>query len=428
MTRGIGYNVSLSYISPDTRTWMEEYIRDAKPASMLLFDTNGDEAEYVKRLARQYPETVFEYRLWIPDPGNGNNGDNQQLYLSPARWVELHRAFAGTRVFCTVNNEPNHGDVARTCKWHIDVMRAAHRVGIRTAIGGYAYGHPNKGDLDPARPENWEAIYGPYDEQMRVIAQSNGMAIVDIHEYGNKKLRDAVPYLIGRYKFWQAHLRRKGIGPVYWNIGEHGWATIEADDKPEFWLFYTIVNGWNVPDWEAEMARQLKDIWRTEYADDPMMIGPNLFTLSNYSWPRSTYTKAPRARDMMKKGFESMATLPHQPTGVTPYPVGEYTLRTEQTHINLRSATGADIGDVTDGTRVTVTGTALRDLLIGGRVYPSQPVRVSGRDGYIAIMPSFSLYPVTTPVPDVHEQFADAVEAGATKLLELIAEYRQAIK
>lgn len=313
MKRGIGYNVSLSYISPETRTWVENYIRDAKPASMLLFDTRGDEAVYVKWLARTYPDTVFEYRRWIPDPGNDKNGDNQQLYLSPARWVELHRAFAGTRVFCTVNNEPNHGDVARTCKWHIEVMNAAHRAGIRTAIGGYAYGHPNKGDLDPAKPENWETIYGPYDEQMRVIAGSNGMAIVDIHEYGNKKLRDAVPYLIGRYKFWQAHLRRKGIGPVYWIIGEHGWATIEADDKPEFWLFYTIVNGWNAPDWEAEMSRQLKDIHRTEYANDPTMIGPNLFTLSDYSWPRSTYMKAPRARDLMSKGFESMATPTYKP-------------------------------------------------------------------------------------------------------------------
>jgi hypothetical protein len=52
MERGIGYNVSLSYISQDTRTWMESYIRDAKPASMLMFDSRGDEAVYVLWLAR----------------------------------------------------------------------------------------------------------------------------------------------------------------------------------------------------------------------------------------------------------------------------------------------------------------------------------------------------------------------------------------
>lgn len=419
MERGIGYNVSLSYISQETRAWMEAYIRDAKPASMLMFDTRGDEVVYVKWLARQYPDTVFEYRLWIPDPGNDKNGDNQQLYLSADAWVEKHRAFAGTRIYCTVNNEPNHGDVTRTCRWHVDVMSKAHRAGIRTAIGGYAYGHPNSGPLDPAKPENWRAIYGPYDAQMRAIRAAGDMAIVDVHCYGNRFLRDAVPYLIGRYKFWQAHLKREGIGPVRWNIGEHGWATIEADDKPEYWLFYTIVNSWGVPDWQTEMARQLKDIWQTVYADDPYVVGANLFTLADHAWPRSTYAKAPAAREMMRQGFATMTT-PTPPTApeVTPYAVGEYVLRTMQTHINLRSATGADIGDVTDGTRLRVIGADTVPLYIAGRWYSCQLVDVNGTQGVLALTSSFTLEPVNTDADTKADllRWADQLDAVANEM------------
>jgi hypothetical protein len=424
MERGIGYNVSLSYISHDTRAWMESYIRDAKPASMLMFDSRGDEAVYVKWLARTFPDTVFEYRLWIPDPGNGNNGDNQQLYLSAAEWVEKHRVFAGTRIYCTVNNEPNHGDVVRTCKWHIDVMRQAHAAGIRTAIGGYAYGHPNNGALDPAKPENWRAIYGPYDAQMRAIAAAGEMAMVDIHCYGNHRLRDAVPYLIGRYKFWKAHLKREGIGPPRWNIGEHGWATIEADDKPEYWLFYTIVNSWGVADWETEMARQLKDIWRTEYADDPDIVGANLFTLSDHSWPRSTYTKAPRACDMMRKGFNTMDIYPPQPAPTaTPYEAGHYKL-VAKSYINLRSAKGEDLDDIYNGELIEIPRKLVTDILIGGRMYSCQLVHTAKNAGFIALTGTFTLEPVAAP-PDrsaVLLECAAELEATAAKLRALAQE------
>lgn len=416
MDRGIGYNVSLSYLDTELRTWMETYIRDAKPATMLLFDTNGDQAVYVKWLARTCPDTLFEYRLWIPEESNPKNGDNQQLYLSAAAWVDKHRAFAGTNVYCVVNNEPNHGDVTRTCRWHIDVMTRAHAVGIRTAIGGYAYGHPNSGPLDPSRPENWEAVYGPFDEQMRTVANSRGMAIVDVHEYGNRILRDAVPYLIGRYKFWQAHLKHEGIGPVYWILGEHGWATIEADDKPEYWLFPTIVNSWNVPDWQPELARQVKDIWRTEYANDPYMLGANLFTLSKYSWPRSSYVNAPRARDMMRTGFTTMAILPpQQPTAPTadPYPVGLRVLNItnpDYDSINLRGADGAILAEIPDGATLTVIAPDTARMLIAGRWYDVQKVRYGAREGVIALTSTFNLDIVPLePEPDPADaQLAEA--------------------
>jgi hypothetical protein len=425
MDRGIGYNVSLSYISQDTRTWMESYIRDAKPASMLMFDSRGDEAVYVLWLARTYPDTVFEYRLWIPDPGNPQNGDNQQLYLSAAAWVEKHRAFAGSRVYCTVNNEPNHGDITRTCGWHIDVMKRAHAAGIRTAIGGYAYGHPNSGPLDPSRPENWRTIYGPFDAQMRAIAAAGEMAIVDVHEYGNRFLRDAVPYLIGRYKFWQAHLKREGIGPVRWNIGEHGWATIEADDKPEFWLFYTIVNSWGVADWQTEMARQLKDIWNTQYAADPYVVGADLFTLSDYSWPRSTYTKAPAARDLMRKGFPRMDIYPPIPSpAYTFYITGPHTLAGNGVRIRSAADTSAPI--------ITTLNTGATVNVLSTRIeindsFGWQEVESGGLRGFMALHGAgvtWSLTPVVTP-PDrsaVLLECAAELEATAAKLRALAQE------
>jgi hypothetical protein len=403
MERGIGYNVSLSYISQETRTWMESYIRDAKPASMLMFDTRGDEAVYVKWLARTYPDTVFEYRLWIPDPGNNKNGDNQQLYLSAAEWVEKHRAFAGTRIYCTVNNEPNHGDVTRTCRWHIDVMSKAHAAGIRTAIGGYAYGHPNSGPLDPAKPENWRAIYGPYDAQMRAVAAAGNMAIVDIHEYGNRFLRDAVPYLIGRYKFWQSHLKREGIGPVRCNIGEHAWATIEADDKPEYWLFYTIVNSWNVPDWQPEMARQLKDIWNSVYADDPYIVGADLFTLADYAWPRSTYTKAPAAREMMRQGFSTVDIYPPLPT--TPnykfYITGPHTLKGNGVRVRELADTSSTIrATLNTGDRVNVISTHITINDGYGWQEVETENKIRGRMALHGSTVTWSLTPVATPPDD----------------------------
>jgi hypothetical protein len=420
MERGIGYNVSLSYLDKDTRAWVEAYIRDAKPATMLMFDTNGDEAVYVKWLARTFPDTIFEYRLWIPEETNPNNGDNQQLYLSAAAWVEKHRAFAGTRVYCTVNNEPNHGDVTRTCKWHIDVMKRAHAAGIRTAIGGYAYGHPNNGPLDPANPDNWKAIYGPFDEQMRAVAAAGDMALVDVHCYGNDRLRDAVPYLIGRYKFWQAHLAREGIGPTYWIIGEHGWATIEADDRPEYWLFFTIVNGWRSPDWQADMAGQLQDIWRTEYGNNPYVVGANLFTLSTYSWPRSSYIHAPRARELLSKGFETMAVFPPQQTTPTvdPYPVGPRVLNItnpDYDSINLRGADGAILAEIPDGVTLTVIAPDTARMLIAGRWYDVQKVRYGTHEGVIALTSTFKLEPVT-PAPDRYAALAAQCRATSAVL------------
>ena len=38
IVRGVGYNWSLGYSSPALRQHMENYIRDCKPAAMLLFD------------------------------------------------------------------------------------------------------------------------------------------------------------------------------------------------------------------------------------------------------------------------------------------------------------------------------------------------------------------------------------------------------
>lgn len=348
--RGVGYNWSISFSSPALRTHMENYIRDCKPAAMLLFDTHGTEQAYAKELDLKYGwredrpwGTVFTYRMWLPTPGNPNYGDDIQLWLDPASMVRKHMGLVGSRVRFLTNNEPNHGDLKRTCDWHIAVMKEAQRYGLRCAVGGYSYGHPEN-HLD----------YTLFDEMIRQIVA--GDHVLDLHEYvlGGTVFNDighfdlerpetwpaSVPkeqrWRLGRFIWWMEHLQRKNIPLPKIIIGEWGWATRPGSENQHEWI-RNVMQTWPVADKERAMADQLKWAWNTLYKRWANVIGVCLFTLNDGGqWPFSNYIEFPRARDMMRQGFNTVTT---PAVSYKPYPVGLYTLSGDAVKIRTNPST-----------------------------------------------------------------------------------------
>jgi hypothetical protein len=398
--RGIGYNVSLTYSDPWLLEWMEDYVHTSHPGLMVLFDTDGTKTDYACRLAAANPQTIFELRNWIPEPGNPKNGDNQQLYLSPRRWREIHAPIAGIEnLFGVVNNEPNHTDLARTSDWHEAVMDEAHPRDIRTAIGGYAYGHPED-----------HTNYRVFDKMVRRMIATPDMAIFDLHEYAKRRVTEHVTgvdhnnpaswprdvglgqrWLLGRFLHWKTDCASRGIPFPYFGIGEHGWAT--RGDVIEDHLFWSIVNGWQREDWQSYMVNSLKWTHDTFYAREPKFLGSALFTLSSSAWMFSSYQHAPQAREWMRKGFGTMAVIA---PGTPPYPTGPKVMQTAQSHINIRDENGNDIGDILNGHYVDVLSTVTRQINISGDTYTCQQVGWNGKVGWVALTKSFALVPRIT--------------------------------
>ncbi|MBK8134259.1 MAG: hypothetical protein KA401_00410 [Anaerolineae bacterium] len=353
ITRGVGYNWSLSYSSPALRQHMENYIRDCKPAAMLLFDRDGTEQAYAKELDRKYGwredrtwGTMFTYRMWMPAPGS-NDGDNTQLWLDPVGMVERHMGLAGSHVRFLTNNEPNHSDLKRTCDWHIAVMREAKKRGLRCAVGGYSYGHPEN-HLD----------YSVFDDMVREIVA--GDHILDLHEYvlGGTVFNDisnfdlnrpetwpaAVPkeqrWRLGRFIWWMEHLQRRGIKLPKVVIGEWGWATRPGNEHQHEWIRNTM-NAWQVGDKERSMSDQLKWAWNTLYKRWPNILGICLFTINDGGqWDFSNYLQLARARAMMRQGFNTVATTPIIYTGYAP---GLYTLAGDAVKVRSNPNTMAQV-------------------------------------------------------------------------------------
>jgi hypothetical protein len=347
-----GLNVQLSFCSVQFRAELEHYIETYKPATMLLFDTFGNEVNYVRFLAAKYGRTaarpngtVFIYRLWTLSPHNRNDGDNAQLWMTPDWLIPRVIGLAHTGVYIELLNEPNHSDLKRTCDWQIAMMNAMHPRGLKTAIGGYAFGHPED-----------HTNYTVFDALMRRVALIPGMALVDLHEYVRKgtvvndvlvanpydvstypgTVPDDQRWLLGRFVHWMRHLQRSKIPLPEIVIGEFGWAT--RGDKPDEWI-PTVMGTWPVANKERFMAEQLLWAWRVLYKPWPNVIGVCLFAINDHpsEWHFSNYYKYTEARRLMQKGFErNMTTVPAPAVPAAIPQPGKYVLN--KSSINLRDA------------------------------------------------------------------------------------------
>lgn len=358
MSNGQGYWVQLSSSSAGYRYEIEKMLDVQEPPEMMLmFDAYGNEQRYVSSLDVKYgwrpwrPNgTLFEYRRGM---NNGNDYDNNQLWLAPHRWSELNDGIAGTYVHGVVNNEPNHQDLNRTSEWHIAVMEDAHPRGIRTAIGGYAYGHP----------EN-HTDYSPFERMIRKVIASKGMAHVAIHEYALKgTYANDIPFVnpydvntwprsvpagqrwrLGRVMHWLNWCRSRGVPDFPFTVDETGWAT--RGDMPSEWL-HTVVQSWPVEDKEKFMADQMRYGHDVLHAIFPGFRGSAAFLLNDHptDWYFSNFRQYERARRLMSTGYKRMTTtVPTAPNKPAEFPKpGEYEIITGAGNLRRGAGTTASV-------------------------------------------------------------------------------------
>jgi hypothetical protein len=426
---GIGYNVSLSYCSPSLRTWIENYIRDTKPAAMLFFVRDQSEETYVKWLKSRFEaHTAIVYRLWIPNPSNPAEGDNQHDWLPSEEWVNRHRAFANTGVWCEMLNEPNP---LTSINWLMRTMSLAWAAGIKTSVGAYAYGQP----IDHTN-------YRAFDPMLKLINSSKGMGRLSLHEYvlGGTVLNDVVGanpfdptswprtvpksqrWTLGRYQWWVEDAASRGIPFPEFFVTEWGWAT-RPDMAHEH--IRNVMQTWPVGDREGHMDLLLKWAWNTLYKPSSKFKGAMLFTLNDGGqWDFSNYLHFPRARELMRKGFAMDIYPPQSEPNYTPYALGVYTMNGTGVRVRGGPALSWHIVDTANsGDRIEVLDATLK--LSDG--YGWQKVLSGSVAGYIALRGSgitWSLTPVAAP-PDrraVLLECAAELEATAAKLRALAQE------
>jgi hypothetical protein len=425
MSGAIGQHFQWKQSTEEQRRIFEAYIRDGQPAAVVVFDSDGDSADDALRLARAYPATIVIYRKFI-------KGDNQYLYLSPQAWCAEHAALIDgpPNLFSQIDNEPN---AKASAPWMLATMKAARASRIRAGIGGYGVGQPSEDEMQLQSIADIVAY----------MAANAGWFVLLLHEYTRgsvfvdfaRHVRDprdwptAIPanttlYLMGRYKAWHRLADKLKVARPKVIISEFGYDYVAAVPADVYGPIGSLLSslptwaGWSSLHPEIYAARMLQRAKALFYAD-PDVWGWVNFCWSNHptDWGEWNSEYADLFRAELWKGFSRMTAPTQPPTAPTvdPYPVGDYVLRTSQTHINLRSATGADIGDVTDGTRLRVIGADTVPLYIAGRWHSCQLVDVGGTQGVLALTPSFTLEAVE-PEPDRYAALAAQCRATSAVL------------
>jgi hypothetical protein len=254
---------------------------------------------------------------------------------------------------------------------------------------------------------------------LKLINSSKGMGRVSLHEYvlGGTTLNDVIGadpfnpatwpatvpksqrWTLGRYQWWVEDAASRGIPFPDFFVTEWGWAT-RPDMAHEH--IRNVMQTWPVGDREGHMELLLAWAWNVLYKPSPKFKGAMLFTLNDGGqWDFSNYLHFPRARELMRKGFE-MTILPSQPTPVyTPKPLGHYILSGDGVRIRAAADTSAEIvKTLYNGAQVSVMSTAV--IINDG--YGWQEIECGEWRGFMALHGSgvtWSLSPVpVTPQPE----------------------------
>lgn len=384
--RGMGYNVHSSYVTE--AEWNKLLIewQATRPGALLLLDSFNEVKGVNKALqvANVCPDTTVIYRRNIPD--------NAHLLMTPAEWVNEHRDLAGSRVYCSVNNEP-HGDATKIANWHYAVALAAKQAGIRVSIGGFSVGGYDDETL---------AAHVPL---LRWMAANPGWAVLDLHEYTRALWtvdfdRDAkdparwpasVPHsqplwLMGGFRRWLNFCDAQGIKRPRIVIGEWGLDRVQAvppdvyGDTEGLWSCEGAWRGWGFSDWQAYGAAQLRAAWKAIYQAYPEVAGVCYFSLSDQDsgWERHNVWRATSFRNGLREGFDTMtSTQPETP--FDPLDPGRYRFLSAGP-INVRNApAGATtIGQLAQDDEFYVMPDTPVVAALGGKSYTWQRIRLDG--------------------------------------------------
>jgi hypothetical protein len=433
---GLGWNIHLSYCTDSYIDQLIAEFKRTKPGALLLLDSFGDSVGDTLRFARELPETTIIYRRFVPD--------DQQFNRTIEQWGAEASPFRGTRVYVATTNEPN---ARQSFDYLTRAIKYAKANSIKIAVGAYSVGTPHETDM-------------PYAVTMlREMASYPGGTLLEIHEYERALMAHTIApnlkqpsqwpstidygktyFRLMRFREWLRLCALMYINAPKIVVTEWGWDRVDDvpasvyGDTQGLMTLPGVWQSWGFSDWEKYAADQLK--WAWKYMYKPYGVDVCFFCRHNQPvdpndpeklWQNFNAHRAPGFLAHVETGFDRMTAPTQPPTTPTvdPYPLGEYVLRTSQSHINLRSATGADVGDVTDGTRLRVIGADTVPLYIGGRWYSCQLVDVNGTQGVLALTSSFTLEPVATPPDDRGARLiecAEELEATAAKLRAIAAE------
>lgn len=343
MKRGMGYNVHAGFTHDDQwAAWLDQWAVD-RPGALLVFDDFNDVKNVNRAIeaAERLPDTTVIYRRFL-------QGDNQQNYISPSQWVNEHRALAGRRVYCALNNEP-HGPALNIADFHQETVKQARAAGIRVSVGGFSVGSPDDTTIEAHLP------------LLRWMAANPGWAILDLHEYTralwtvdfarDAKQPDRWPpavhdgaalWLMGRFRRWLHYCDQIGVKRPQIVIGEWGFDRVQAvgaevyGDTEGLHTCAPVWQSWGFEDWQQYAAMQLQAAWKAIYAAYPEVLGVCYFQLqTGDKWATFNAYTAPRFMELTREGFDTMAVT--QPQPVTGYAAGAYTLDYVGGRVNVRS-------------------------------------------------------------------------------------------
>lgn len=343
---GLGFNIHLSYTTDAYWSALLDRFAVDKPAALLLLDSfaSGKEAARALDAARRLPETLIIYRKFL-------QGDNQHAYLSPAQWVAEHQQFAGSRIYCSADNEPAF---AASLPWLLEVAKAAKAANLRASLGGWSVGGYEINEIPKM------------DALLRYTAANAGRFVYDLHEYtrgswtvdfmphehnpANWPLtipRNTSLWLMGRFRHILTYCDTMGIKRPQIVIGEFGFDRVHAvpsslyGDVGGLHTLAGLFQSWGFENWQAYAAAQLQAAFHAIYK--PYGVPVCYYQLCDHpdNWKKFNAYHAPTFMDATRKGFE-MTILPSQPT-YTPLKLGFYALNGNGVRVRSSADTSAAI-------------------------------------------------------------------------------------
>jgi hypothetical protein len=425
MERGMGFNIHLSYTSDGYWAQLLGRFAQDKPGALLLLDSFGHGKEAARALdaAQRLPDTLIIYRKFL-------SGDNQHAYLSPAQWVAEHQQFAGTRVYCSADNEPAF---AASLPWLLEVAKAAKAANIRVSLGGWSVGGYEVADIPKM------------DALLRYTAANAGRFVYDCHEYtrgswtvdfmphehnpANWPLnipRSTPLWLMGRFRHIITYCDTMGIKRPQIVIGEIGFDRVHAIPSTLYGgvgglnTLAGLFQSWGYENWQAYAAVQLQAAFHAIYK--PYGVPVCYYQLCDHpdNWREFNAYYAPTFMDATRKGFEMdiYPPLPTTPT-YTPVKLGKYTLNGNGVRIRTTAGlSGTIIATLNGGANVEI----LSEAVITNDGYGWQKIDSDGDIGYMALHGSgvtWSLTPVATPPDDRNARLialAEELEGIAAKI------------
>jgi hypothetical protein len=424
MERGMGYNIHLSYTSDNYWAQLLSRFAQDKPAALLLLDSFGHGKEAARALdaAQRLPDTLIIYRKFL-------SGDNQHAYLSPAQWVAEHQQFAGTRIYCSADNEPAF---AASLPWLLAVAKAARAANIRVSLGGWSVGGYEIADIPKM------------DALLRYTAANAGRFVYDLHEYtrgswtvdfmphehnpANWPLsipKNTALWLMGRFRHIITYCDTMGIKRPQIVIGEFGFDRVLAVPSTLYGnvgglnTLEGLIRSWGHENWQAYAAVMLQAAFNAIYK--PYGIPVCYYQLCDHpdNWREFNAYHAPTFMDATRKGFAMDIYPPIPSPAYTFYITGPHTLAGNGVRIRSAADTSAPI--------ITTLNTGATVNVLSTRIeindsFGWQEVESGGLRGWMALHGAgvtWTLTPVVTPPDDRNARliaWAEELEAIAAKM------------